>query len=150
MYNFDENDRVFMWYDSGRMQGPYKNRVPSHPIEGPHGNHEAELIGGRAYYHKLEDLLKCNFSKTIQKRLNSAKEGTSIRIGYLHRGGNLCVVRLTEEQISDLIMVEKIKNDIVIVKEQIKEAVPELIAKRNELNSSLRKKKEAMKKMGLL
>jgi len=76
--------KIFRWFDSC---------TPKEEHYGPYYTSHQEILK-QALTHTEEELLKLPLSNTIKKRISSAREGTIIKIHYLHRNGNLCIQRL--------------------------------------------------------
>jgi hypothetical protein len=141
-----------MWYDSSSISYEYsKRKGKPKPYMGPWNYYWVEdgLIE-RAYYHTLDELLKLPFNKTLLKRLSGAKEGTVLKVRYLHRGGDLMLVRLTSDEIEAVLEFESLKDSLVETKEEIKKSIPELIKKKNKLSGQISKMKLKLEKRGIV
>lgn len=122
--------KIFKWFDSSRPQNTYY---------GPFYNDWQELVKPSTI-HSEEDLMKLPLSDTTKKRIQSAKEGTTIKIHYLHSCGTLCVQRLTQQEIEHKETVAQLKDELEKVNEEIQKIIPkELKDKKNELTKRLAK-----------
>jgi hypothetical protein len=124
----DPNDPIFVWFDSSR---------PENYLRPYYVNH-VETLGTSPFTHR-SDLLKVHWSDTICKRIKSAKEGTVIKLHHLHSCGDMCIRRLTQEEIDLLQEIENKRNELHTVCEEIKNTVPHLVAKENLLNGDIKK-----------
>lgn len=116
--------------------------------EGPYYTNMVATIG-KSYFHKLTDLQQLNYSKTIQKQLSSAKEGTIVDVGYAHSNGNHLLRRMKKEEIKAILDAQKVHQELIDVEEEIKKQTPTLQVKKTHLSSVLRMQNKELEKTGI-
>jgi len=134
----DVNTKIFGWFEG-------KNHSEKQLIRrlGPYYDHEANLIGARAYYHTLEDLRKVvTWTKSKRNRIEKCKPGTVIKMHYIHSNGSMFLKRLTDAEIKDYTDLEEAKKSLAIVEEKIQNSVPELIKQKKLLEKEIQKLKK--------
>lgn len=129
----DPNDPIFVWFDSSRPENYSR----------PYYNNDVESLGNSSFTPR-SDLLKMNWSNTLLKRIEKAKEGTVIKLHHLHSCGDMCIRRLTQEEIDLLQELDNKRNELHDVQEEIKKTVPELISRENNLNKYIKKSNKSL------
>lgn len=126
---FNEKDRVFSWLSIG-----YNGE---HQVHGPYYTNWIEAIGGERYYHTLEEMLKLPLSDSMKKRLSSAKEGTKIKMHHYSRGTDRYVVRLTKNEIKEVLEKNNLSNRLDEVNKEIMQATSDLQKEKAKLQKQL-------------
>lgn len=144
MYTFTENDIVFMW-----LSGYKHNKLTNlKQYVGPFYTSMIATIGS-SYFHTLEDLLKLSYSKTIQKQLSSAREGTIVDVGYAHSNANHLLRRMKKEEIESILEAQKTQQELTAVEEEIKQQTKTLQVKKTNLSTVLKKQNKELEKTGI-
>ena len=131
----NEETAYFRYFDSYRK---YVNR------KGPYSLHHQEQIGSHKFFHTKEELLQCDFSDTIKKRINSAKIGTKIKLHYLHNAGDLCIERVPLELIEKYQKLDELNLEMQKINEEIREATETLQNKKKIITKQIREQKKIL------
>jgi hypothetical protein len=124
---------LFAWFDSAnpeKLCSPYFDWMKS--------------IGGSPVTDKHTLLKSDRWSKTLRKRIASAKPGSVIKICHLHSCGSLCIRRITQEEAELMQNIENGTEEIHIVREKIEEIVPDLVSREKSLLKDLLKTSKAL------
>jgi ABC-type oligopeptide transport system ATPase subunit len=94
-------------------------------------------------------LKKLNYSKTIQKQLSSAKEGTIVDTGHAHSNGNHLLRRMTKEEIKAILDIQKTHQELAVVEKEIEKQTKTLQTTKKYLSSVIRKQNKELEKAGV-
>lgn len=124
-------ERLYVFYDS------YSPTV----FRSPYFNEWRDKAGGDKPYYTQEDIenLATVLSPTIAKRIVKIREGTELKLSYLHRCGNLMVRLLTDQEIERVLAVKQNKERQSELRSIIKSRCPEEHKELNKLQKELRK-----------
>ena len=129
----EASEKIFKWYDSAR---------PNDPFEGPYYWSWIDEIG-KSLTHTGEELLKLPISATLKKRIKEAREGTKIKMHYLHSCGDVCVRRLKQDEIDYDNKVKDLETELKEVNAEIKKLTPKHLSDRKkDIEKQLRKLKK--------
>lgn len=134
----EEDSKIFGWFE-GRHSGTGEliRRL------GPYYDHDAKVIGGRAFYHTLAELRKCtHWSASKLSRLEKCRPGTRIKMHHIHSTGSMFLKRLSDEETKDFQDLASAQEALRSVQEKIRNAVPELHQERERLAEEILRLKQ--------
>lgn len=141
MLNFTENDVVFAWFENHMYDGLKL-------FYGPYYTNWIDAINHN-YYHTKEQILKLPLNKTIRKKIESAKEGTVVKMHGLHSNAVLCVKRLTEKEINELVRMENLLDAMEENRRKIRDLTKDLHEEQDQLDKQLKKTTHWIRQRGL-
>jgi hypothetical protein len=139
----DITKKQFMWTElgSGAFPGPTK---------GPYWTIDSWQVHGHRYYHSLDELEDMPLSKSVLKRLRSARPGTSIKAYSTGSYRGHYLTRMTDAEITKVNNLKSLEHERTTVRYLIEEATPDLTAREKDLNKLITKEKKKLKKEGLI